>query len=571
MSSFVYPSSDLDRSRSLLSVLGSFWTRTYTRRDQLISYVDGTALLVAQSYLNLLEAAASLSRFTVPIFHTENWVPLVLRKSQRNAVQTNVARFDRTGAVLDGTLTFDTAEVQPFYAFPKPKDLVAAGQIFDRLVYPKVALSENMDYSVDLERDAIVFAADPFENAALLRKPIYDNKILVDEEITLWAFKGLFDYKYVFNQFGYALGMKLKSSKGYRDLMNAVMNGLVNGGASGADLDLAFSAICDVPVVIEQQEIVEIARRDAHGTFVATDKHVYRFPEDVNLLVAAGDTVRAGQALCDAFQIFELTAGDVPAGISALALERGFLAACYYGDLVFENKEVPLEVDTDHPLGYTFVKFGLGGFPADVEQFFADLHSRGISAAQTPQNDCFARPITYDFFAEFPAAGTVGLIYYARSTQQYYEWLADEERYREVVRPAPARKLGTLAHLLDRRKNPSGEPSAANLPTTINPLKFVVENILRNNVFIVQIKSAGLGQNRLGLYNIRHLRQLIPPHAAMLVLYEIDAAADVLAGPDNLTETTTTFHGMEPQADTLDENNVHDIGAVARLISMTCQ
>jgi hypothetical protein len=209
-----YPSSDLDRSRNLLAVLGSFWSRTYNRRDQLRSYVDGTAMLVAQSYLNLLETAACLSRFTVPIFHTENWVPFVLRKSQRNAIQTNVARFDRTADVFDGNLLFDTAAAQPFYAFPKPDNLIGVGQMFNKLIYPSVALADNVDYILDPERNAVVFAADPFENPGFLRKPIYDNKTLVDEEIVLWGFKADYDYKYIFNQFGYALGMKLKLGLG---------------------------------------------------------------------------------------------------------------------------------------------------------------------------------------------------------------------------------------------------------------------------------------------------------------------------------------------------------------------
>jgi hypothetical protein len=210
----------------------------------------------------------------VPLYHTEMWVPIVLRKSQRNSVATSLARFNRTVAPFDGDLVFDSAEGQAFYAFPKPDKLVGAGQIVNKLIYPTLALSENVDYVVDQERGAIVFAVNPFDNPNVIKKGIYDSSNLIDEEIVLWAFQAQYDYDYVFNQFAYALSMQLKTSQGFKDLMNAVFSGLVNGGASVADLDLAFAAICGVPATLEPREVVEVAARDAHGTLIVTDKHV---------------------------------------------------------------------------------------------------------------------------------------------------------------------------------------------------------------------------------------------------------------------------------------------------------
>lgn len=522
---FVYPGSDLDRSNRLLALLGSFWGRTYTRVDQVRSYADGTAMLVAQSYRNLLETVAALSRFDVPLFHTEQWSPVVLRRSQRNSVAVSAARFDRTAAKFDdGTLVFDSAANTRFYAFPRPTGLVSAAQLLNKLIHPTLALSENADFKIDQERNALVFAADPFTNPNLLRKAIYDGNDLVDEEITLWAFQGQFDYDYVFAQFGYALGMRLKSSQGAKDLMNAVMSGLVNGGATVADLDLAFSAICDVPLSVAPHETVEVTQRDAHGTLIITDKNVYRFPEDATTVVSVGDVLHAGSRLVDTLTLVELTQGAVPETISALALDNGYLATCFYGDLVFENKDVPLEVLEDHPSGYTYLKFGLGGFPADVEKFFDELHARGVADAQRPADEC-----------------------------------------------APPRRRGTLAHFLDRRAQPAGEPTAENLPATINPLQFITANILRNNVFLVQIRGGALGQNHMGLYNVRHLRQLLPPHAAMIVIYELTARRDDLDGTQKLTENLTFFTGMEPTADAVTEQMVNDKGTTVRVFSGTCQ
>jgi acyl-coenzyme A thioesterase PaaI-like protein len=531
---YTYPQSDLDRSRALLSVLGSFWNRTYTARDQVRSYALATAENVAQSYRNLLETAAALSRYEVPLFHIENWTPIVLKKSEMNTGEVGVGRFDEGLLTFnDGSAQFDQPIARPYFAFPRPAKLAGVVQIFNKLVFPTVALGEKADYVIDINRNALVFAENPFENPALIRRPIYDGNQLVDEEIVAWGFRGAFDYEYVFRQFAYALGMRLETSQGYKDLMNAVTTGLINGGASAAALDLAFSAITGVSVAYGD-ETVEVIELDRHGLVIATSKTVYRFTAAAAPVVAVGDVLTAGDRLVDAINIVELSSGTAPDYISALALDTGFLASCFYGDLVFENRAVPLEVDTEHPSGYTYVKFELGGFPADVTRFFDEVHARGVMRASQPPESC-----------------------------------------------PPGHHRHTLAHVLDQRARPEyvvapqsdpvDEPTSSNLPAVINPLQFVTSNILRNNVFLVQIKSAALGQNRLGLYNIRHLRQLLPPHAAMIVIYDMTGLRDGISGPDSLTETTTTFVGMQPIADSVPVTRVTDNGATARVFSGTCQ
>jgi hypothetical protein len=534
MANYTYPQSDLDRGRVLLSVLGSFWSRTYTARDQVQSYTLATAESVLQSHRNLLETIAALSRYDVPLFHTENWVPITLKKSQMNTGAVGIARFDDGSLALsDGRAQFNQPSNRPYFAFPKLVNLVSVSQIFNKLIFPTTALMEKTDYIIDSSRDALVFAENPFNNPAFLRRPVYDGNQLVDEEIVVWGFLGAFDYQYVFKQFAYALGMRLDTSQGYKDLMNAVTTGLISGGATASALDLAFSAISGVPVAADD-ETVDVVQIDSNGLFIATDKNVYRFVPTAAPVVAVGDKLTAGDRLVDAVNIVELSAGAAPSYIPALALDTGFLSACFYGDLVFENKDVPLEVDVDHPSGYTYVKFGLGGLPADVTRFFDDVHARGVESATTPPELC-----------------------------------------------PPGRRRHTLAQILDKRAQPEyvvepqiypvDEPTAANLPATINPLQFVVANILRNNVFLIQIKSVALGQNRLGLYNIRHLRQLLPPHTAMIVLYEMGGIRDVISGADNLTESTTTFTGMAPIADVVHGSLVTDDGATARIFSGTCQ
>jgi hypothetical protein len=570
---FVYPGSDLDRSRNLIAALGSFWSKLYDGVDQVHSYTLATAQLVNQSYQNLIEAVESMSRYDVPLFHTEFLSPVVLKKSECNTLRTSSVRFDKTTTTFNNdTISFDRAPASRFFSFPLPDNLADVTQLFNRITFPTGALIKNTDFLIDLDRQVIVFAQDPFANTLFTKRVAPDNP--GDTELTLWAFCGKFDYDNVFNQFAYAVGVKLRTSQGYKDLTNAIISGLVEGGATAAILDSALAAICGIPVSVGPVETVEFVDTDARGLLIVTDKAVYRFTENAVPRVEVEQVITAGTQLIYGVDIHEFFVGNVYArsdnaqpviccpppndiltnsawenlttetdddllldpnmepcqpvrkNIAALALDSGFLSACFYGDIVFENKVVPLEIDTAHPSGYTYVKFQLGGYPADLERFFDEVHARGIAAAtaRKAQDPCAAK-----------------------------------------------RRIGTLAHLFDRRANAETEPSAAHLPKTINPLRFLVENVLRNNVFVVRISVSALGLNQLGLYNIRHLRRLLPPQTAMIVIFELTADKDNIIPENAISEAISKFTGAEPLGDAIPVELVQDLGASARLVSGTCQ
>lgn len=564
---FVYPGTDLDRGRNLLALLGSFWANSYTGIDQVSSYVTTTAETVKQTFKNLLEVVAATSRHDLPVFHEETFFPVGIRLSELNSAKTNTVRFSDSAAVFDGTLTFDQPIQSELYVFPLPQKIVDIGYLFNKVTFPTVALMKNADFLVDIENRALVFAANPFENEGFLQQKIIGTG---DTEITLWAFSGKFDYDYVFEQFAYTIGLKLRSSEGYKELMNASLTGVIDGGMTAKMLDTAVSAICGIPLALEH-ETVETVRLDRHGMFIATDKTVYRFNGNAEPVVVPGQELHPGNYLVRGFEISEFFVSNtyLPAGtteqvvcdvppetllatnayevlatetdedialilqqetcsrvrkdLTTLALDAGFLSACFWGDLVFENKDVPLEVIEDHPSGYTYVRFGVGGLPADVDHFFDEIHRRGIERIQEADETC-----------------------------------------------PPQRLRATLAHVLDYRKNIEFEPTAATLPKTINPLRFLVENVLRNNVFVVRIIVSALGQNALGLYNIRHLRALIPPQTAMIVVFELAADVDKIY-PDSIAENVEFFTGMEPVNDSVPHTLVRDLGATAHVISGTCQ
>jgi len=611
---FVYPDSDLDQSKILLSVLGSFWYRTYDASDQLKSYAIGTAELVAQNHRNVLETVRVMSRFEIPLFHEEHLFPIAIRKSQLNTAATNAVLFDAPEYSFDGQLVFGGAAQSDVFSFPAPTDLARVEKLFNKIAYPTVALSSDIDFFIDTKRHAIVFAENPFENNGFLKRAVTTNGE-DDQELVLWGFSGKFDYEWVYRQFAYALGIYLKTSENYKLLMNAVFDSLVRGGLTAKNLDLAVSAVCGIPVVIEPQEKVEVVEYDARGVLVVTDKNVYKYNESVTPVVKPDDIVLGGTQLVRGFEVNEFFVGnsyfandgavvrpDVTKYLStnsydkiatevledeiildrsnicpprrkdlaALALDNSFLSTCFLGDLVFENKEFPLFVNTEHESGYTYVHFPLDGFPADVRRFFDEVHERGVALAKLDKIPCFTDALEYPTISDFPVRGKFGPVYYAADTQKYYEWSSKAE-YEEIVRLPVVKKLGTLAHLLDKRKNPSSEPTSENLPEKINPMRFLIENVLRNNVFVVRIDVRALGQNRLGLYNIRHLRQVLPPHTAMIVLFELGAQPDRILAEELVAEDNTNFKGIEPVLDTIDETLVRDNGATLTRLSGTCQ
>lgn len=563
---FTYPNSDLDRGKTLLALLGTFWARIYSGKDQVRSYVDATALTLAQTHKDTLALAASMSRYDIPLFDTQTVVPIVIKRSELNSAVTNTATFDLLDEKFAGDMLFNVPIRDTFFAFPLPENMVNVRQIFNRLTFPSVALLSNVDFIVDTQREALIFNDNPFENPAVLKRAVGND----DEEIVLWGFCADFDYQRVFNQFAYALGVQLKTSHAYKEFVNALFDGLIDGGLATQDLDIAISAMCGLPLVRENEEVVEVIDEDAHGLFIATNKHTYRFRATAVPIVVVGQVVYLGEQLVYGFSVSEFFVGNTfikndrddvvccpapnnfltthlfesittesgellllnreglkceirRADLTALALDHGFLSSCFYGDLVFENKTVPLKIDTAHKSGYTYVEFEVGGYPADVKKFFAEVHQRGVSAAQKPVNQC-----------------------------------------------EPENRRGTLAHYLDKRARLVSEPTELTLPETINPLRFLVENVLRNNVFVIRINTAALGQNRLGLYNVRHLRQLLPPQTAAIILFELEPTFDKIQAPKLMKEAVTRFTGAEPIADNCGDL-VNDLGVTVRVLSGTCQ
>jgi hypothetical protein len=266
-----------------------------------------------------------------------------------------------------------------------------------------------------------------------------------------------------------------------------------------------------VPVVVEPAETVELIQKDNNYLVIATDKSVYKFNKEATATVSVGDTVYAGDWLVDTVQIYELNTGTVPDVLSVSA-GLGFLPGGFSDGIGFSNKDVPLVVETVD--GKTKVSFELGGLPTDVELFWELTHQRGLASGKT------------------------------------------------------------LANYLDVRENPTDEPGAASLPATVNPLQFLVENVLRYNAFVVKIKVSAISGNVIS----KLVRKITPPWTACILLLDIDiddpevlleaAASETAPG---YSESVSSFVGAEPQDETISGEDYLVEKVSIRLVNGVCR
>ena len=425
MAGFAYPQSDFDRPRELLRLLGSFWGDVYADDRLTADHVAVAGQIANQTNRQLLELVNSVSRKDIPIYHSEDWTPLVVRES---ALQRSVTPLRFGDDAVYGNAVYGQDVSQAFYRIAKPPELVTAAYLFDRIIAPTRTLCVGVD--VLFSKTEIILVSNPFFDAAFPKRDVL-NEVgeIIDREIILWCYEGREDWGTLYEQFGYVLDVALPTSESYKAFLNAIFDSLALG-TSAALQRKAIAAAFGVPVVHNPVEKVVEIRTDVGSTAVITDANAYVFPPGAVPRVQEGDIVRSGDYLADTLQLFEFTDGSVPAAddIASLTLETGLLAYGYWHGLTFENKLVDVVVEADVQ-GYTRVSWPLGGFSLDVEKFWDDVHAAGVAAGQT------------------------------------------------------------LAMLLDLRPEPVGQPFAACLPTRINPFAFLVQNFLRGNAVVVKVRS----------------------------------------------------------------------------------
>lgn len=490
---------ELDDAERLLSLLGSNWSESYRGREQVATYLLGVAREEQQKEQQLREAVDCLSRERVPLYRTDLWYPLTLKESERNRTDASLPVYGEGHRYGQASppLHYHQAVAGAASVFPAPAELVQAPLLCNRQTDPSRVLVHGLDFMLEPKRQRLVLRANPFDDPQLPSRTIHRDDGSTDRELLLWVFRGQFAAPYLAQHWGYLLGLDdLPASENLKAFVNALLDAAVRGAAE-LHFRKALAALVDAPVALAEGEVVQQLARDGRHLLVLTDQHAYRCHPDATAVVAVGDVLHEGDFLDDTLTLHQFQRGQVPPQLRGVELGRGWLAAGYLGGLSFANQDVPLVVESDGV--YTKLSWELGGWEGDVRRFFDQLHARGL--ANPP----------------------------------------------------------TLAQLLDQRAQPSGEPAAANLPATINPLAFVAANVLRNHAFVVQLRAHQQGPAALPLPLVRLLRRLLPPQTGMLLVTELAGAGEAVTmdGPGDdqgpgFAENPTVYSAFEREGETVD-------------------
>jgi hypothetical protein len=475
-----YSEQDMNGGNLLLSQLGSFWQSSFfADADKVSSLINADSWVQAQVYLNYLETLACVSRLTVPVFHTRYWYTLTLRESDMAQIPSIYQPDDLVfGPQLGTAETRPAGSIQTFGGpdFPyvsqvaMPDALAKADwTIQTSPVNPTRVWVYGADYTLDLSRKLIRFRDNPFADSRVPVADVLDaSGNPEDRTIALWIYHGEFDLEYVYTQFGYALKLKLASSEHYKDIINALWDMHVLG-PSMSSFRTFLAAISGAPSVINPTETVEVIRSESDAKLIITDKEVYRVPLSATPVVAVGDQVEVGDFLTDAIEVSELSTADPDyTTLPSLALSKSMLSGNYLAELLFSNESVSLDyagLDTD---GKAVLRFEISGFPGDVELFWTTVQENGKTAG------------------------------------------------------------ATLAELLDQRTIKVGEPGPGAWPLTINPARFVLENLMRNNLFTIRLRTGSFETGAPGVSMLRFLRRVMPPHVAYLAFVEISNPLETL-------------------------------------------
>lgn len=498
MAVYDLPATDFDSPQALTSVLGSFWTQIYEGRGQIEKYAEGVGLLARQAQRDITEYLQTISRETVPLEHVEYWQPMTIAES---ALQTDpraaVALGD--GRLIGDGLRLGDTKVVSGYAFTLPDAVRNVQMICNRLTSPSITWTRDLDFTVDAAAHLLILAENPFDNPLIPTQPSDTDEL----EVTLWLSYVTYDWQYLANQVGYALGMQTESSLAAREAVNALSDAIVSGTAK-ADIERFLAALTGTPLIRGTETVTQIITTDEQLCIV-TDAASYQYPAGATATVAVGDTVVAGQSPTTLLQVYELTRRVIP-DIPQLTLAVGILPDEVTADLTFYNRTCEWTVSSDI-YGLTKMTFPVSGFADDVTWFWDSVHAAGVAAGQT------------------------------------------------------------LANLLDRRGNQIGEPTAADLPTTVNPLQFLVDNLLHANLFVAYVHASEL--NGLPLRWVSKLRRILPPHVALAIVLVLQTLSDsaTMTGDDQVTAD----YGLTPLTDAIDPTYSADDALRPYVVSATCQ
>lgn len=360
--------SDLD-PLEIFGTLLSSWQGAQDR-DALQGFMDG----VRTAALNALEG----ERYTIdsmglngaPLLCCVPWVPLTLLASE--LTDAGVALYGQPNVYGGGLIYGQPSQAR--YRWTIDGAWKSFDYIVDRIYRPTMCVDASQAI-LDTDADTIEFIRNPFD---LLESVTVNGPTGPDQVLRLWARNVQVDLQALYYRFGAQIGLDQPAGGSTASYRGAVieLERALQKSFSTSGLRRGIAAAAGVPIALGAETVERIDALSG-ATTVTTNANVYRFVAGSTVLVGVGDEVVEGQPLTDTIVISDFSDQNTQLPDLPAILLPGADIAASAGPLAFPNVQDVWRFY--YPDGTADVRCTVLGSTADVEAFWADVHTRGLA------------------------------------------------------------------------------------------------------------------------------------------------------------------------------------------------
>ena len=499
---FTSPPAD-HTARAVVYALGSFWSQQFSSKDILEAFIEGSALLSVQTYLDYLEAVSCVNRFSVPVSHRRVWYALVIRESTMNTSGPAILKYDGFATYGEGYRY--GVPIKSSLHTVKIDEIQNVSVLMNNILAPSLTLVQGTDFSIS--DHLLTLRLNPFSDTRVpLRNVVDSNGKVIDRECVLWAYNTQEDWEYIYQHYAFAIRKRLRSSDSYKSMVNAMLNGIV-GGLSNRDLLLVAAAAAGLPVVVDAKETVEKILKHNDRLVIVTNSHSYIYPVNAVASVVVGQEVFAGDVLVDTVRVFDLANNkDAESLVTSLLLDSDITqdsssagAANVHATYRATAKMYPKS--SGRPLLRAMVL---------PKSLLGDGYTGSLLYANIEGN------ITSTMDASGRLKGTITEVYGAQEDID---------------------KFWTNVHTNGVLTKTWLELYGTGL-SKINPAGFVIDAFLRNNTVVLHLRTSKFSHDAVGLTFLDVVRRVYQPDKLLLVIIDMEAEETL---PLATTTTVTTF------------------------------
>ena len=465
-----------ERGRAFLSILGSFWTSIHKDKELWQRYSRGLGELLGQRLRDYAYLLDTLTRHEMPVSRRRAWRRI--RVLESGLATSNAGALKYGEGVVFG-LNDGAVELYVYGGRSsrpvKQMDLPSTLVHAAALVDSPLAPNACLVANTDfwIEPAALVFRRDPFTDPRLPVVNIYDSLGNLSDRELTLW---AFDSHEDLRDMSEHFGVVVGLEAASSEGYSKLVNAALDILVDGPSLTLfrnMLAAWAGEKPVAADGEVVVEMVKTAGQWVVATDTGVYTFAETATPVVAVGDVLSRGDFVSDTIAILA-TAQELEA-LDGLMLDARWYPPLGRRSLAFPNDDRPVRIATAE--GKTRVSVELQGAEVDARRFWDAVHRRGVDG------------------------GT------------------------------------TLAHTLDLRDEPSGEPTVAHLPKTVNPLRLLLSE-MGSAMLVVRLKPEQFTGSAPEVPLGTLLRRLVPTRYTTLLLIERSVETDYIDLSVGVSETS---------------------------------